>query len=136
MDGEVVTNRRFEEILAGLCRQHDITHRVFSDGWVHEFERAGRIVRLIGYKWSLNDAAASAIAADKVATYQLLAAHDVAAVEHLLVRTQADFSPHFPADLPDQFVLKPLTGASSRGVRLCASRPEAVDHIRDTKISD
>jgi glutathione synthase/RimK-type ligase-like ATP-grasp enzyme len=134
MDGEFITNRKVETILANLCTKHSIKHQVFSDGWVHAFEKAGRKAKLIGYKWSLNDAAASGIAADKVATYQLLDAHGVSAVEHTLLRTKADFSPQWPDVLPEKFVLKPLTGTSGHGIHLCANKQEAESHIRHHKI--
>jgi phosphoribosylamine-glycine ligase len=133
MNGEFITDRKVETILADLCKKHDIKHQVFSDGWVHVFEKAGHRAKLIGYKWSLNDAAASGIAGDKVATYQLLESHDIPVVEHTLLRTKADFSPHWPDELPSKFVLKPLTGTSGHGIHLCSSKQEAEGYIKQHK---
>jgi glutathione synthase/RimK-type ligase-like ATP-grasp enzyme len=136
MNGEFIADRKIEKILDDLCAQHSITHKSFSAGWVHAFKKAGKTSRLLGYKWSLNDSAASGIAGDKVATYEILKASNVPVVEHILLRTKVDFAPHWPVEIPDSFVLKPLTGTSGRGIVLCRSKVEAEQYILQQKISE
>uniref|UniRef100_UPI00053B2C5E hypothetical protein n=1 Tax=Kitasatospora sp. MBT63 TaxID=1444768 RepID=UPI00053B2C5E len=57
-----------------------------SRGWVAELRRGGRHTHVVGYEFPLNDAAAAAVAADKVATCAVLAAAGVPAVGHRLLR--------------------------------------------------
>jgi len=136
MNGEFIADRKIEKILENLCVEHTITHESFSSGWVHVFQKGGKTSRLLGYKWSLNDSAASGIAGDKVAAYEVLSSAKVSVIQHVLLRTKVDFEPHWPAKIPESFVLKPLTGTSGRGITLCHSKAEAEQYILQQKIAE
>jgi glutathione synthase/RimK-type ligase-like ATP-grasp enzyme len=134
MDGEFITDRKMEAILQEITARRGIKHRVYSTGWVHYFARGDKQASLIGYKWSLNDAAASGIASDKVATYEVLNAGQIPAIVHQLVRTKTDVHIQWPRGLSEQFVLKPLVGTSGHGVRLFDARSDAEEYIREQQI--
>lgn len=136
MDGEFIYDRRIERILADCAKRQEVSHESFSAGWVHVFKKDDKMSRLIGYKWSLNDSAASGIAADKVAAYEVLHAAELPVVKHVLLRTKVDNSLHWPREVPEEFVLKPLTGTSGRGILLCHGKAEAEKHVRTTSIRE
>lgn len=118
--GQFILDRWMVEIIRDICHENDITFTSYSEDWVLELSKGSVKTRVFGYKFSLNDAAATAIAGDKVATYQLLAAHNIAAVQHRLVRTKASESTGWEDGL-EEVVVKPLDGTSGHGIALLDS---------------
>lgn len=129
--GSYIANRYLPRIIRDICAQREISFRSFSDDWVLELSKDGHVKRITGYTFDINSAAATAIANDKVAAYQLMAAHGVAALEHLLYRPENNVSFQVPAWRP--LVVKPLTGTGGNDVRMLADWREAEAHMASSK---
>ena len=116
-DGEIIEDRILDDIVRSYASKRLVTLRSFSGDWVHHLTSDSGELWLSGYKTSLNNSAAGAIAQDKVATYELLTTHDIAAVPHYLYRRS--LSEQSARALSNQrIVTKPLTGTSGRGIKL------------------
>ena len=126
--GQFIVDRWMVGIIRAISQLHGITCVSYSDDWVLELKKDSRFGQIFGYKFSLNNAASTAIAGDKVATYQLLKAHDIPAVEHRLIRTKATQNTDWDKGL-GQVVIKPLDGTSGHAVRLLHSSDEAPEYI-------
>lgn len=113
--GQFILDRWMVGIIQGICKAEGISVSSYSDDWVLELTKGSTKRKIFGYKFGLNDAATTAIAGDKVATYQLLAAHSISAVEHRLIRTKASQSTGWEEGLT-QVVVKPLDGTSGHGI--------------------
>lgn len=124
--GEYILDRRLVSTVTDICVANGYDIRTYSDDWVLEISNGDTIGKIFGYKFSLNDSAAANIAQDKVASYQLLTAHDVPAVAHYLLRTKAGAQ---PLSLPGEVVLKPLVGTSGHLVRAFASIGQVREYI-------
>lgn len=118
--GQYILDRWMVDIIKGICSKSGIACKSYSDDWVLELSTQSATSRVFGYKFDLNRAAATAIAGDKVATYQLLDANNVPAVEHRLVRTKASESTGWETGL-EKVVAKPLDGTSGHGIALLPS---------------
>jgi glutathione synthase/RimK-type ligase-like ATP-grasp enzyme len=127
--GQYILDRWMVGVIEAICLKHGIDYRSYSDDWLLELSHKGIVRRVFGYKFSINDAAATAIAGDKVATYQLLHAHGISAVEHRLVRTKASESTDW-AEGFSELVVKPLDGTSGHGVGLLASPTHVPGYIQ------
>lgn len=132
--GEYILDRLLVRIVRSICDERNITFRAYSDDWILELTHGEVRKRICGYKFPLNDSAAAMIAQDKVAAYQVLTAGDVAAVEHILIRTKATHAQWPQTELPDGFVLKPLMGTSGHGVHAFHAIDDAKLAIQDTHI--
>lgn len=122
--GQYILDRWMVGIIEDICRERGIVCTSYSDDWVLELTKGDIKTRVFGYKFDLNDAATTAIAGDKVATYQLLQANDVPAVDHRLVRTKASENSGWETGL-NRVVVKPLEGTSGHGISMLDS-PESV----------
>lgn len=123
-DGEILETRILDDIVRDYASKWSCARESFSDNWVHHLTSNHGEIWLSGYKTSLNSSAASAIAQDKVATYELLTARNVAAVPHYLYRRS--LSEQAEKALSGQnIVTKPLLGTSGRGIRLHNTLDEA-----------
>lgn len=132
-NGEYIQDRWMVKMVKEACALFGAEVRLFSDDWVLEVAKGGKESFIFGYKFGLNDSAAANIAQDKVAMYQVLAAHDVASVEHYLVRT-ADAGSWSRLPLQKDIIIKPLTGTGGRGIELCGDREIARERIKKSDI--
>lgn len=103
-------------IIREICEKQGISFTSFSDEWLLHLEKNGKVARVLGYKFSLNDSVASSIAQDKVASYELLKYYNILAVPHYLIRTKASESDWKKFPWQDGMVVKPLSGTSGHGV--------------------
>lgn len=131
--GEYIVDRLLPEMVHQACQRQDIAFQSFSDDWVLRLQRADQARWVLGYKFDLNAAAASGVAQDKVAAYQVLADAGVPALKHLLVRSVAS-QPLPVHELRQAFggrpvVIKPLTGTGARGVQKCDNVAIALEQI-------
>jgi glutathione synthase/RimK-type ligase-like ATP-grasp enzyme len=117
MQGQYILDRWMVGIIKDICQDVGVVCTTYSEDWMLELSKENKKAKIFGYKFSLNDAASTAIAGDKVATYQLLTANDIPAVEHRLVRTKASQSTDWDKDL-GKIVIKPLDGTSGHGIAL------------------
>src|SRR5688500_18187581 len=88
-DGEYIVHRLLPGFIQDICDERDIQYRSFSDDWVIRLENNDVRKWVIGYTFDINSAAASALARDKVASYQTLATDNIPAIEHYLARSRA-----------------------------------------------
>ncbi len=124
-EGEYITDRLLPHFVRTACDSLGLTSQVFSDDWVMCIRSDAATRYVVGYKFDINQAAASAVAIDKVAAYQVLAANGVAAVEHRLFRSGA-----MPAlRYAEGIVVKPLAGTSGRGVRFFRTDRDAHEYM-------
>lgn len=114
--GQYIVDRLMVQMVRDICDKRGIALRTFSDDWLMELKKGDHTARIFGYKFSLNDSAASSIAQDKVATYQLLDSYKVPAVPHFLIRTKANETSWKSRQWVDGMVIKPLTGTSGHGI--------------------
>lgn len=64
----------------------DIELAWLSHQWIAKLHRPPRTAAIVGYTFSLNNAASAQLATDKVAAYEVLRGAGLAAVEHSLIR--------------------------------------------------
>lgn len=79
-------NKRFiERCLGKIAIDHKLGHTSLSHGWIQSFEsKEGKICRVIGYDFPINDCVAYASAKDKAATSLLLDQANIPHVENNL----------------------------------------------------
>jgi len=133
-NGPYIAERLMPQIVTAYCRQNGIEIQAFSDEWVLRLTKDGVHRWIVGYKFDLNRSAAGELAQDKVAAYSALAAANIDAVPHYLVRSLPHELIH-TQDLHEQLyglsvVAKPLDGTSGRDVMRFASLEQALDMIR------
>lgn len=134
-DGEYIVSRLLPGFIQQISKSQNIDYTSFSDDWVLRLVRADKRKWIIGYTFDINSAAASALARDKVATYQSLAADTIPAIEHYLARSRASVRvqmgniAHLPEENP--VVIKPLQGASGHGIHLFSTLGAAVAYLAD-----
>lgn len=114
--GQFITERLMPKMIREICKKQGISFTSFSDDWLLHLEKDGKIMRVLGYKFSLNDSVASSIAQDKVAGYELLRYYNIPAVPHYLIRTKAGEADWKKLPWQDGMVVKPLSGTSGHGV--------------------
>jgi glutathione synthase/RimK-type ligase-like ATP-grasp enzyme len=133
--GQYILDRYLPDFIRESADRQSITCSSMSDDWVLRLERGPDIRWILGYQFDINNAAASALAQDKVATHLHLRESGIPSVEHLLVRSV----PHemLMKDIlknrfsNNEFVIKPLDGTGGRGVMKVASVDQAI-HVIDT----
>lgn len=118
----------YYNILHQVCQAEQIDLRFFATNWVKQLSKGNKIHYIIGYKFDLNPAAASAVADDKAATSEILRTTKIPVIEHSLLynfANQADYTlgrnslnyarKYF--DTHDQHVVvKPNCGTGGRAV--------------------
>lgn len=129
-----LSGRILSHVVSQLCNELGIGFRTIDD-WIIELTKDGVTRRIVGYQFDINSAGAAAIAIDKVATYQLLTAHQVPAIEHYLVRPGTLHYASYPPTLEGKpIVLKPLRGAGAHGLRLFSSPQAALGYIKSSDV--
>lgn len=123
--GQYITERLMPRMIHEICKERGILFASFSDDWLLHLEKDGKVARVLGYKFSLNDSVASNIAQDKVASYELLKYYSIAAVPHYLIRTKAGEADWKELPWRDGMVVKPLSGTSGHGVAKFFSADDA-----------
>ncbi len=118
----------YYNILHQICQSEQIDLQFFSTNWIKQLSKGDEKHYVVGYKFDLNPAAASMLADDKAATYEILHAAKIPAVEHSLLynfTNHADYTlgrnslayvkNYF--DAHDQhIVIKPNCGTGGRAV--------------------
>jgi hypothetical protein len=146
-------DRVLARVLRDLSRRYGVTLESLAQGWIVRLTR-GPVVRYVhGYSFDLNTAATQAIACDKAATSDVLAAAGVPRVEHRLCLhpDKARFVPHpgnwrgmldFFESHGRDVVVKDNTGTGGRGVlrarsavQLEAAALELFRHGHDVALS-
>lgn len=130
--GEYVVHRLMVDIIKDICKERGIGFTSMSDDWLLELTKDGKTWRILGYKFSLNDAVSSSISGDKVATHILLDHANVPSVEHVLLRPKVSDKQKQPLLAWDKIVVKPLDGSGGFGVRLFSEADDAIAWIEST----
>ncbi len=89
------SGRSFVALVRENCAKLGIQVHAYHGDWLLTLKKGAKTEHIFGYDFSLNSAAAQQIAKDKAATYSILAAAKVPAVEHQLV-----MSPTLPDYMP------------------------------------
>lgn len=118
--------------ITALCHQESISLSWLSDSWVARLEKHGRAVYLYAYRFPLNNAVASAIATDKVATYEVLKYNHIPAVPHTLVRITDEEPSIETTRLP--CVAKPCSQGGGKDVYKATSLAELSAIIEKMKL--
>lgn len=130
--GEYITRRQMVGIVEDICARRGIKFTSLSDDWLLELTSGEKTRRILGYKFSLNDAVASSIAGDKVATHLLLERAGLPSVRHVLLRPKVTEEQKQPLREWAEIVVKPLDGSGGYGVRRFTDVEAAVDWIEST----
>ncbi len=132
-----VTERLIPQTIQAICARTGIAYQAFSDDWVLRLQKDEVVRWVVGNKFDVNTSAAAEIAQDKVATYMVLAAAGLPAVEHYLVRALPHDPKAFHYDIDGlqagPVVIKPLDGAGGRGVEQYDSIEEALAMVRGSE---
>lgn len=119
----ITENRVLVEAIRDVCGENGITARFFSDEWVVMLEKSGKRRLIYVNSFDLNSDASARIAADKVATYEILSNADLPAVPHFTLSTI--ISPSIDTrtlqalfDTYMKLVVKPLQGRHGNDIRL------------------
>ncbi|WP_344396436.1 hypothetical protein [Streptomyces vastus] len=112
--------------LRGAAENLGWDYQALRGGWLHELQKGGTKHYVIGYSFPHNSNTAARVAMDKVATYTVLSAAGVDAVQHFLVlakgrsRREIRRLCHNQLRLAglsaSEVVLKPVTGSNGRDV--------------------
>jgi glutathione synthase/RimK-type ligase-like ATP-grasp enzyme len=132
--GEFIINRLMVGFVSDICRERGIEFRTYSNEWVLELKKNGITKRVIGYKFALNDAAASGIAGDKVAAHLLLQEAGIPSVPHRLLRVRTTPIQKETMTNWGKVVVKPLDGSGGFGVRLFENLEPAIEWVGSTDI--
>lgn len=123
-DGEVIASRHLDVLVPEIADELGIDCRAFSDNWIYQLAQGATRAEIFGYKFGINGAAAAAIAADKVATSEVLNHAHIPAIEHVLIHNyQGNLKPY--GMVPGEVVAKPLSGSGGWGVQKFANQSEA-----------
>lgn len=127
-------DRLLVKLMREVCEQKGIVVRTWSDDWILELSKNGQVHRAIGYRFDLNSSAASQIAQDKAATYTILAANDIPAVRHEVVRRQISEAQLAMMQDWGDVIIKPLTGSGGYSVRLFSDVGQLSHFVRSSAI--
>jgi glutathione synthase/RimK-type ligase-like ATP-grasp enzyme len=130
-DNQVFRQRMLDRVLPEVATNLGVDYRSFSKDWVHHFTSDGKQAEVFGYKFSINNAAASATADDKVATAALLEDAGVPCIPHILVYNHNGEINRY-ASVDGEVVAKPLRGMSGAGVLRFSSQQEAERYMLET----
>lgn len=132
--GEFIKDRWMVKAIKNICQERGIDFVSYSDDWLLELSKDTHTARILGYKFSLNNGVAAQSAEDKVATSMILAAHQIPALTHALVRTKDMYYDKWLKKDWQQVVVKPLVGTSGHGVRLFKKTADASEWIKSQTI--
>ncbi len=134
MKGQYIYDRKMERMIATICEQRGIAYRALSGGWVQLLEYRGKRAEICGYIFGMNNAGAVAIAHDKVATSEVLAAKNIPHVPHTLLRKGGDGTiQQYGEAITGPVVVKPAQGTSGGyGVRRFADSMAAEAWLKST----
>ncbi len=79
-----MAQRVLVRLITQLAQERGITVHPLSHGWILLLQKNGRVRRIFGYDFDLNNAVAQMLAKDKSATALLLQFHNIPCVEHHL----------------------------------------------------
>ncbi len=132
--GPYIAERLMPQTIAAYCQEMGIDFQAFSDEWVLRLGKNAICRWVVGYRFDLNQSAASELAQDKVASYAALTASDIVAVPHYLVRSLPHELIHV-ANLHSlldgqSVVVKPLDGTGGRAVERFETLSQALQMIR------
>ncbi len=82
--GEYIIDRWIVQAIEQICQAREAKLYRYSDDWILEIHQAGKIGRVFGYKFSLNNSASANLAQDKVGAYEPLTAAGITTVPHRL----------------------------------------------------
>jgi glutathione synthase/RimK-type ligase-like ATP-grasp enzyme len=128
-----VLNHWRTKFIREICAEEGIELRMLSHGWLMELEKDKKVKRVLGYTFDFNSSVASGIARDKVATYELLAAHGIAAIPHYIARTDHDSSLTHELTWNEGIVVKPVNGQGGEDVRLFRDSKKAQGYMEKAK---
>ncbi len=124
------------KILKEICDENNINFKFLSMGYIIELSKDDKVVHIIDNKFDLNGEAAGRIACDKYATYSVLKAQNIPAIEHAMLfnpltrnsylNEKGNFSViQEMLSNYDKIVIKPNDGSQGKDVFLCESIKEA-----------
>ena len=128
---QLFRQRMLDRVLPEVATELGVGYRSFSEDWVHHFSKNDKRAEVFGYKFSINNAAASVTADDKVATAALLEAAGVPCIPHVLVYNHKGMIDRY-ASVDGEVVAKPLRGMGGAGVLRFVSQEEAEQHMLET----
>lgn len=130
--GQFIKDRLMVGVIRDICVERGIGFTSLSDDWLLELTKDGKTRRILGYKFSLNDAVASSISGDKVAAHLLLKRAGLPSVEHVLLRPKVSDEQKEPLKKWGKIVVKPLDGSGGYGVKLFDGADKAIEWIEST----
>lgn len=123
-------DRYLLSILNTVCARLGVGLATFSDGWIVEVTDKAKNRQIIGYRFDLNNAAASVIAQDKVAAHEMMKRSAVNSVPHYLYRRGTML--HKPSKSTVKYVSKPLDGSGGNRVLLHENKRELDAFLKDS----
>ncbi len=118
----------YRKLVNEICEEEKIKISWVSNDWVGILEKDGIKHRLFGYKSDLNPAAATMIADDKFATFDVLQRARIPIIEHALLyaptnhakhaqgRNSPEYVAEYLAQHQNSIVIKPNDGTQGKGV--------------------
>ena len=134
INGEFIKDRWIVAMLRDIAQSRGLMFRSWSDDWILELRDNKTVRRVIGYRFGLNDSVSANISQDKVATYTVLVAYGIPAVQHQLVRTKVSRANRQAFSDWETIILKPLVGTSGHGVSKFDTVDDAVRYIESSTI--
>lgn len=133
---------KFQNIITELCEELDIKVKKLSYNWIMELSKNGKVYHILGSKFDLNPDAASNIASDKYATYEVLKSQNVPIIKHVMVfnpEKRRKYTSGFKNKLiitkeklkHKNLVVKPNNGSEGMGVCLCKNIQETKGAIEN-----
>lgn len=134
MSHYVTENRALIQAIKVAHQKFGMSYKLFSHDWIVKLEKNNSTHFIYGYAFGVNSQASAAIAADKVATSELLSDNSVTCVPHYLVTSVLDQNVNATAlqtliDTYTSLVLKPTFGGRGHLVRKVNSAEQALEYI-------
>jgi len=136
--------RPLVKLLQEITKEEGVEMKTFSRDWIITLEKNGKVGRIFGYNFSLNDSFSAKAAQDKVATTLLLQDENIPVLEHVLVshprilkdyygREEGnwDFVKDFAKKHDYKIVLKPNNGGGGNGIEFVNSEIDLEIAIQD-----
>ena len=127
--------RIFHILMKEVCDEFGIKMEKLSYDWILKLSKDGKIRYITGSRFDLNPSAASNIACDKYATYEVLHSQNIPIIEHIMIFNPETRSYYIKDDniediIKSEFekyrkiVVKPNYGCEGQGVYFCSSIEE------------